>query len=99
MSETEATEPTRGRTEKKGVATPKRSSKVNASQQSDNPGFFKRIILFVSQVIQELKKVTYPTGKETWTYFVVVTVFVASIMAIAGLLDLGFGTLSAYVFG
>ena len=46
-----------------------------------------------------MKKVTYPTGSETWTYFLVVGVFVAAIMLFAGLLDFGFGKLSALIFG
>jgi len=46
-----------------------------------------------------MKKVTYPTGSETWTYFLVVVVFVAAIMLFAGLLDFGFGKLSALIFG
>ncbi|MDY3664817.1 preprotein translocase subunit SecE, partial [Schaalia hyovaginalis] len=60
---------------------------------------FKRIWIFITQVIAEMKKVVYPTGEETWTYFVVVVVFVAAIMAFTGLLDLGFGKLNALIFG
>jgi len=67
--------------------------------QIKKPGFFARIFLFFKQVIDEMKKVTYPTGSETWTYFVVVVVFVAAIMLFAGLLDFGFGKLSALIFG
>ena len=63
------------------------------------PGFFRRIVIYVSQVISELKKVTYPTGKETWTYFLVVTFFVLTIMIFTGTLDFLFGRLSALVFG
>lgn len=65
----------------------------------EKPGFFRRIILYISQVIGELKKVTYPTGKETWTYFLVVTVFVAVIMLFTGTLDYIFGKLNALIFG
>lgn len=68
-------------------------------EQTKKPGFFARIFLFFKQVIDEMKKVTYPTGSETWTYFVVVVVFVAAIMLFAGLLDFGFGKLSALIFG
>lgn len=62
-------------------------------------GVFSRIRLFVSQVVSEMKKVTYPTKSETWTYFTVVIVFVAVIMAYTGLLDLAFGKLNSIVFG
>ena len=81
----------------KGGATRKRGAV--ASQKAKKPGFFAGIFLFIKQVIDEMKKVTYPTASETWTYFVVVVVFVAAIMLFAGLLDFGFGKLSALIFG
>ena len=81
----------------KSAATRKRSEA--ATEQNKRPGFFAGIWLFFKQVIDEMKKVTYPTGSETWTYFLVVVVFVAAIMAFAGLLDFGFGQLSALIFG
>ena len=80
----------RGATRKRGAV---------ASQKAKKPGFFAGIFLFFKQVIDEMKKVTYPSGSETWTYFVVVVVFVAAIMLFAGLLDFGFGKLSALIFG
>ena len=81
----------------KSGATRKRGAV--ASQKAKKPGFFAGIFLFFKQVIDEMKKVTYPSGSETWTYFVVVVVFVAAIMLFAGLLDFGFGKLSALIFG
>ena len=72
---------------------------VAVKDKARKPGFFAGIFLFFKQVIDEMKKVTYPTGSETWTYFVVVVVFVAAIMLFAGLLDFGFGKLSALIFG
>ncbi len=81
----------------KTSATRKRD--VAVRDKAKKPGFFAGIFLFFKQVIDEMKKVTYPTGSETWTYFVVVVVFVAAIMLFAGLLDFGFGKLSALIFG
>lgn len=81
----------------KTSATRKRDDAVK--DQNKKPGFFAGIFLFIKQVILEMKKVTYPTASETWTYFVVVVVFVAAIMLFAGLLDFGFGKLSALIFG
>ena len=78
-------------------ATRRRDAAVK--DKAKKPGFFAGIFLFFKQVIDEMKKVTYPTGSETWTYFVVVVVFVAAIMLFAGLLDFGFGKLSALIFG
>ena len=81
----------------KASTTRKRDAAVK--DKAKKPGFFAGIFLFFKQVIDEMKKVTYPTGSETWTYFVVVVVFVAAIMLFAGLLDFGFGKLSALIFG
>ena len=46
-----------------------------------------------------MKKVVYPSGSETWTYFIVVIVFVTAVMAFTGILDFLFGRLSSIVFG
>ncbi len=62
-------------------------------------GFFAGIILFFRQVLDELKKVRWPNRSEWWTFFLVVLVFVAVIMAYTGLLDVIFGELSAWIFG
>ncbi|WP_022868492.1 preprotein translocase subunit SecE [Schaalia vaccimaxillae] len=78
-------------------ATPSRDRRVEESEKK--PNIFKRIWIFITQVIAEMKKVTYPTGQETWTYFTVVIVFVVAIMAFAGLLDFGFGKLASLIFG
>ena len=83
----------------KNEATRKRSSATKEQEQTKRPGLFGGIWLFFKQVIDEMKKVTYPTASETWTYFLVVVVFVAAIMLFAGLLDFGFGKLSALIFG
>ncbi|WIK64564.1 preprotein translocase subunit SecE [Gleimia hominis] len=61
-------------------------------------GFFGRIILFVKQVIAELKKTVWPTGEQWWTFFLVVLVFVLCVMAYTGLLDLLFGWLNKLIF-
>jgi len=55
--------------------------------------------LFYRQVVAELRKVVWPTQEQVVTYFVAVLVFVAVIMAMVSLLDLGFGKLVFYVFG
>lgn len=81
----------------KSAAT--RSRDQAKGQDGKTPGFFGRIRLFISQVVAEMKKVNYPSRSETWTYFTVVVVFVAVIMAYTGLLDLLFGKLNAVIFG
>jgi len=54
---------------------------------------------FYRQVVAELRKVVWPTQQQLITYFVVVLVFVAVIMTIVSLLDLGFGKLVFALFG
>jgi preprotein translocase subunit SecE len=53
---------------------------------------------FYRQVVAELRKVVWPTQEQLITYFIVVLVFVAVIMTIVSLLDLGFGKLVFAVF-
>lgn len=67
--------PTKTRKEATAVATDKRTGPVT----------------FVQQSIAELRKVVWPTGAQLSQYFVVVLIFVLVVIAIVGLLDLGFG--------
>lgn len=62
-------------------------------------GLVARIVLFVRQVVAELKKVVRPTRPELVTYIGVVVVFVVVVMAFVGVLDLGFGRLVLWIFG
>jgi len=98
MSESQARReesPRVDRTKKR--ATPSRDGAPQTKEK--RPNIFKRMVIFVSQVISEMKKVIYPSGSETWTYFLVVIVFVAAIMAFTGLLDFLGGTLNSLVLG
>ncbi len=78
---------------------PTRSREEAESRTEERPNIFRRIWIFITQIIAEMKKVTYPTASETWTYFLVVIIFVTVIMAYTGLLDFGFGKLNALIFG
>ena len=89
--------PKAGRT--KSGATRSRKASSSEKTQEKRPNIFKRMVIFVSQVVAEMKKVVYPSGSETWTYFIVVIVFVTAIMAFTGILDFLFGRLSSIVFG
>jgi len=53
---------------------------------------------FYRQVVAELRKVVWPTQQQLITYFIVVLVFVAVVMTLVSLLDLGFGKLVFAVF-
>ncbi|PPF81280.1 preprotein translocase subunit SecE [Subtercola sp. Z020] len=60
---------------------------------------FSRIVLFIRQVIAELKKVVTPTRKELISYTLVVLVFVVIMMALVSGLDFVFSWLAVIVFG
>ncbi|MGZ4633963.1 preprotein translocase subunit SecE [Oryzihumus sp.] len=60
---------------------------------------FRAVGLFVSQIIDELRKVVRPTRHELLTYTSVVIVFVVAVMLYVSVLDFGFGKLILWVFG
>jgi preprotein translocase subunit SecE len=69
--------------------------------QGGNPvsRFFRSISLFISQILDELRKVVRPTREELVNYTVVVIIFVAVIMGIVAAIDFGFTKLVLWVFG
>ena len=56
-------------------------------------------VLFLRQVVSELRKVVRPTRDELVAYTTVVLVFVLAVMLYVGILDLGFGRLVLWAFG
>jgi preprotein translocase subunit SecE len=83
---------------------PKTETKV--VKREEKQGFFaglagipRRIWLFFREVIGELRKVIWPTRKDLLTYTAVVVVFVAIIMTLVGLLDVGYAKGVLYIFG
>jgi preprotein translocase subunit SecE len=69
--------------------------------QGGNPvsRFFRSISLFISQILDELRKVVRPTREELVNYTVVVIIFVSVIMGIVAAIDFGFTKLVLWVFG
>ena len=61
--------------------------------------WFGKIVLFIQQVIAELKKVVTPTRKELINYTLVVIGFVLVMMAFVWVLDQAFGWLTVFIFG
>jgi preprotein translocase subunit SecE len=61
--------------------------------------FFGAIALFISQILDELRKVVRPTRHELVTYTSVVIVFVSVVMAYVWGLDQLFVKLIGLVFG
>ena len=82
---------TRG--EQKGRPTPTRDRKES------RPGLFSRTFRFLREVVAELRKVIWPTRKQMITYTAVVLVFVAFMVALIALLDLGLGKGVSALFG
>ena len=62
------------------------------------PNVFARFVVFVRQIIAELKKVVTPTRPELINYTIVVLVFVAVIMGFITVLDFGLGKLRFWLF-
>ncbi len=79
--------------------SPSASSPAGRPGRGERRGLVARIVLFVRQVVGELRKVVRPTRQELFTYIGVVVVFVLVVMAFVGVLDLGFGRLVLWVFG
>jgi len=71
------------------------------SDRGGNPisRFFRSMSLFVSQILDELRKVVRPTRSELWNYTLVVIVFVVAVMAIVAGLDFAFSKLVGLVYG
>jgi preprotein translocase subunit SecE len=62
-------------------------------------GIFARVGLFYRQVLNELKKVVWPTREMLTTYTAVVLVFVAFIIAVVSIIDLVLTKIVFWVFG
>ena len=77
----------------KGRPTPKRGS----GKVERNP--LKKLSRFFREVVEQLRKVVYPTRRQLVTYSIVVLVFVGIMMAFIGGLDLLFGDLVRRAFG
>nr|WP_203966239.1 preprotein translocase subunit SecE [Actinocatenispora thailandica] len=77
----------------------KKNDKSKKDKTDGRPRGLGRLTRFVREVVAELRKVIWPTRKELVTYAVVVIIFVAVILTIVGLLDLGFSKAALWVFG
>jgi preprotein translocase subunit SecE len=78
------------------------SEDVVANARNDrgvSRGPFARLVLFIRQVINELRKVVTPTRKELFSYTGVVLVFVIIMMALVYGLDTLFAFAVNFTFG
>jgi len=69
------------------------SVKIAASNQADKKNIFQQGIDYLQEVQSELKKVTWPSRKQTMGTTVVVIVLVAIVSVFLGLFDYGFSML------
>lgn len=76
-----------------------RASKSSGDSRNPVSRLFGSLGLFISQILDELRKVVRPTRNELWNYTLVVIVFVTVMMALVSGLDFGFRKLVALVFG
>ncbi|MGH3621648.1 MAG: preprotein translocase subunit SecE [Sciscionella sp.] len=79
--------------DRKGRPTPTRD------RQEKRGSLFARLVLFLREVVAELRKVIWPTRKQLITYTTVVLIFVAFMVALVFGLDIGFHELIFMVFG
>ena len=78
------------------VVSPK-PGKKNAG--APKQGFFRKIAVFIRQVIAELKKVVTPTRNEYVNYVTVVIVFIMIVMAFVLVVDFLVNKGVGFVFG
>lgn len=69
------------------------------AQRKPRGGPFGLVLQYFRQVIDELRKVVWPTRAELRTYFIVVIVFILAIMLFTGVLDFVFDRVVMWVFG
>ncbi|MBE1548010.1 preprotein translocase subunit SecE [Mycobacterium sp. OAS707] len=82
---------------KNGGGTATKTAKKSADRPSRNP--FTFVWNFLLQVVAELRKVIWPNRKQMVNYTAVVLVFLAFMVALIGLVDLGLAKLVMLVFG
>ena len=82
---------------KNGSGTAKKTAKKSADGPSRNPFLF--VWTYMQQVVAELRKVIWPNRKQMVSYTMVVLVFLAFMVALIGLVDLGLAKLVMLVFG
>ncbi len=72
---------------------------TNHVEDVEVQGIFGRIGLFYRQVVNELKKVVWPTREQLSTYTAVVMVFVCFIIAVVSIFDVALTKLIMLIFG
>jgi preprotein translocase subunit SecE len=82
---------------KNGSDTAKKTAKKSADGPSRNPILF--VWTYIQQVVAELRKVIWPNRKQMVSYTTVVLLFLAFMVTLIGLVDLGLAKVVMMVFG
>jgi preprotein translocase subunit SecE len=82
---------------KNGSGTATKTARKAADRPSRNPLLF--VYNYLKQVVAELRKVIWPNRKQMVSYTSVVLVFLAFMVTLIGLVDLGLARLVTMVFG
>jgi preprotein translocase subunit SecE len=77
----------------------KKTKKSRGKKKSAGPNPVVLIFTYLKQVVGELRKVIWPNRKQMITYTSVVLVFLAFMVALVGLADLGLAKLVMLMFG
>ena len=81
--------------QKEKQGKPKKSKR----NKGERKGIFARLALFLRQVVDELRKVIWPTRSELINYTTVVVVFVVIMALILAVYDFAFARAVFFVFG
>lgn len=82
------------------ATTPKKGRPTRQRDRTEKqPSVVAKVALFLREVVNELRKVIWPTRKQMVTYFIVVMVFLIVLVGFVFGLDLGFSKLMFLIFG
>jgi preprotein translocase subunit SecE len=82
---------------KNGATTKVKTAKKRPRREKANPLVF--VWVYLRQVVAEMRKVIWPNRKQMVSYTTVVIFFLAFMVALIGVVDLGLGKLVLSVFG
>lgn len=80
-----------------GVALKERPEAASEDVRRRNP--FARLLVFLGEVVAEMRKVIWPTRTEMVQYTIIVLIFVVIMTAFISGIDLGFARLVLWLFG
>lgn len=104
VAEDESATPTKTKAKKAKKTTKKKTTKGKKAKKRSGPSVnlatpIVYVYTYLKQVIAELRKVIWPNRKQMVTYTSVVLVFLAFMVALIGLADLGLAKLVVWLFG